>query len=91
MEFFTQKHKDETFAKNSNFFFSPILDVQQDIKYGQGAIDKFEVKSKVDGHQPMDVDEGNGGPSSAAAAGSGKDKNGKLNHNEVGDDDFEPV
>ena len=31
LEFFTKKHKDETFAQNSNFFFSPILDIQNDI------------------------------------------------------------
>ena len=31
LEFFTKKHKDETFAQNSNFFFSPILDIQNEI------------------------------------------------------------
>ena len=34
LEYFTTKHKDDAFAKNSNFFFSPILDIQGDIKYG---------------------------------------------------------
>ena len=28
LEFFTTKHKDSTFAQNSNFFYSPILDIQ---------------------------------------------------------------
>ena len=31
LEFFTKKHKNQTFAQNSNFFFSPILDIQNDI------------------------------------------------------------
>lgn len=35
LEFFTAKFKNETFAANSNFFFSPILDVQDKIVYGQ--------------------------------------------------------
>ena len=34
LTFFTAKHKDDSFAKNSNFFYSPILDIQTDIKYG---------------------------------------------------------
>ena len=45
LEFFTLKHKDQTFAQNSNFFFSPILDIQSNIKYGQGAIQAYELKS----------------------------------------------
>ena len=43
LEFFTKTHNDETFAGNTNFFFSPILDVQEDIKYGQGSIEKFNL------------------------------------------------
>ena len=31
LQFFTEKHGDQSFAKNSNFFFSPILDIQEDI------------------------------------------------------------
>ena len=34
LEFFAKTHKDENFGGNTNFFFSPILDVQEDIKYG---------------------------------------------------------
>ena len=45
LEFFTQKHRDETFAQNSNFFFSPILDIQNNIQYGQGSIQAYELKS----------------------------------------------
>jgi len=46
--FFTNKHKNSTFAQNSNFFFSPILDIQQDIKYGQGTIQAYALKSSVE-------------------------------------------
>ena len=28
IEFFSKTHGDKTFAENSNFFFSPILDIQ---------------------------------------------------------------
>ena len=45
LEFFTQKHRDETFAQNSNFFFSPILDIQNNIQYGQGSIQAYQLKS----------------------------------------------
>lgn len=41
LQFFTKKHKNATFAKNSNFFFSPILDIQGDIQYGKGSIQSY--------------------------------------------------
>ena len=47
LQFFTKTNKDETFAKNSNFFYSPILDVQKDIKFGQGQIATYQLKSDV--------------------------------------------
>ena len=45
--YFTKEHGNETFAGNANFFFSPILDIQQDIKYGSGQINTFALKSKL--------------------------------------------
>jgi hypothetical protein len=34
LKYFTKVHKEDTFAQNSNFFFSPVLDVQKTITYG---------------------------------------------------------
>lgn len=46
LEFFaSQDTKGEFSAVNSKFFFSPILDIQSDIQYGQGAIQAYELKS----------------------------------------------
>ena len=53
MDFFTSKYKNETFAANSNFFFSPILDVQDKIVFGE----KAQLKSKVEDEDKMDVDQ----------------------------------
>ena len=47
LQYFSKEHGDETFAQNSNFFFSPILDVQDDIKYGQGNINAYALRSKL--------------------------------------------
>ena len=51
LEFFTQKHQDDSFAQNSNFFYSPILDIQQNIKYGQGAIQAYNLKSSLEDNE----------------------------------------
>ena len=48
LEYFTTKHKDDAFAQNSNFFFSPILDVQNDIKYGAGTIQAYQLRSSIE-------------------------------------------
>ena len=45
LTYFTKEHGNETFAQNANFFFSPILDEQEDIKYGQGIVKKCSLKS----------------------------------------------
>ena len=47
LEFFTKKHSNQTFAQNSNFFFSPILDIQNDIQYGTGSIQSYQLKSAL--------------------------------------------
>ena len=38
LKYFTSIHKDSTFAQNSNFFFSPVLDKQHEISYGKGYV-----------------------------------------------------
>jgi len=35
LKYFTRVHKNDTFAQNSNFFFSPVLDKQAEITYGK--------------------------------------------------------
>ena len=46
LQFFAQKDTKGEFAKaNKEFFYSPILDVQDQIKYGQGAITSYQLKS----------------------------------------------
>ena len=47
LAYFTKEHGNETFAQNSNFFFSPILDEQEDIKYGQGVVNTYDLKSGI--------------------------------------------
>ena len=82
LEYFTAKHKEETFAQNSNFFYSPILDVQNSITYGKGEIEKFQLTSKVEdeevkrAHDDYDEEEEVKGESAAgAAAGASKRAN----------------
>ena len=46
LQYFTKVHGDKSFAQNSNFFFSDVLDTQNDISYGTGT--KAEHVTKVD-------------------------------------------
>ena len=77
LQFFTEKHGDQSFAKNSNFFFSPILDIQEDIQYGQGAIAAYQLKSGLEDEErkqeilPDDEVEETKGPQQAQAAAQG--------------------
>lgn len=40
LKYFTAVNKDQTFAQNANFFFSPVLDKQHEITYGSGLTPK---------------------------------------------------
>jgi len=49
LEYFASKDaKGQYAAANSKFFFSPILDIQSNIQYGQGVSQAYQLKSGLE-------------------------------------------